>query len=134
MSPTPIRPLSPTRDCSPVHPIIQCSKVVHSKLDVGSEDDEVEMELGREIFHILQGSTLSVSRGPVHTLSDSDAGVKPPSRNQNPLVKDKRFERERDMNSRDRDVEASASFMIDSQCSDGYRSALRFSPQEITVG
>lgn len=91
------------------------------------------MELGREIFHILQGSSLSTSRS-VQNLSDSEAGVKPPSRNQNPLVKDKRFERERDMNTRDRDAEASASFMIDTQCGDVYRSALRFSPQEITVG
>ena len=63
------------RDCSPVHPIIHCSKVEQAKTDAESEDDEVEMELGREIF-----------------------------------------------------------YMIDAQCGDGYRSALRFSPKEITVG
>jgi hypothetical protein len=109
--------------------MIACSNVVQSKMDIGSEDDEVELELGREIFHIMQGSTWSSSFGPVQ-----DPMVKPPSRNQNPLVKDQRFDRERDMITRDRDAEASASFMIDPQYFDGFRTALRFSPQEITVG
>ena len=117
-----------------MHPIIHCSKVEQAKTDAESEDDEVEMELGREIFYILQGSTMTLPCGPAKALSESDTGVKPPSRNQNPLVKDKRFERERDMNTRDRDAETSAFFMIDAQCGDGYRSALRFSPKEITVG
>ena len=113
---------------------MHCSTVKRSELDVGSEDDDVEMELGREIFHILQGSTLSVPSGPIQTLPESYVGVKPPSRNQNPLVKDKIFERERDVSTRDRDAEASASFMVDPQCGDGYRAALRFSPHQITVG
>jgi hypothetical protein len=101
-------------------------------MDIGSEDDEVELELGREIFHIMQGSTWSASCGPCFPVQEPM--VKPPSRNQNPLIKDQRFERERDLIFRDRDAEASASFMIDPQCCDGFRSALRFSPQEITVG
>jgi len=107
-------------------------------VDVGSEDDDVEMELGREIFHILQGSPWSSSFAPSFPsqgLSEQGPVVKPPSRNQNPLIKDTRFERDRDLNLRDRDADASASFfMMDSQCCDGFRGALRFSPHEITVG
>mmetsp|Transcript_22043 Transcript_22043/g.60379 ORF Transcript_22043/g.60379 Transcript_22043/m.60379 type:complete len:118 (-) Transcript_22043:320-673(-) len=108
------------------------------KSDSGSEDDDVEMELGREIFHILQGSKQSSSLfgSNIHLqgMVDTPVLVKPPSRNQNPLIKDQRFEKDSILYHRDMDADASVSFLVETQCCDGFRSALSFQKSEITVG
>ena len=96
------------------------------------------MELGQEIFHILKGE------GPGqmcrdHTMGEWDSvpAVKPPSRNQNPLIKDRLFEPYSSSfgggSSKyraDRDVMASL-VVGTSSCGDGYMKAMFFSPPEI---
>jgi len=47
------------------------------------------MELGQEIFAILQGSPRGSS--VYNTSQNQGADMKPPSRNQNPLIKDQHF-------------------------------------------
>eukprot|EP00961_Rhodomonas_salina_P290671 3927779-Rhodomonas_salina.1 len=59
------------------------------QLPVGMDmcgDFDSDMELGLEIFEILQGSLSNRS-----TVAGHSPGVRPPSRNSNPLLKDQRF-------------------------------------------
>mmetsp|Transcript_8089 Transcript_8089/g.19114 ORF Transcript_8089/g.19114 Transcript_8089/m.19114 type:complete len:128 (-) Transcript_8089:151-534(-) len=100
VSPTPIRPISPSRDEDNVTP----RSLAEDDLYEIEGDD---MDLGLEIFEILQGS---------HSFSSTEQ-MRPPSRNSNPLLKDREFHHTMPV---DRDAMTSTLFF----CGDVERSSL----------
>mmetsp|Transcript_25652 Transcript_25652/g.52272 ORF Transcript_25652/g.52272 Transcript_25652/m.52272 type:complete len:143 (+) Transcript_25652:257-685(+) len=91
ISPTPIRPLSPAK--SPTRD--QADEVMVLEPHMGADqcgEVDGEMELGLEIFEIFRGSAPccpSVYSTPFAVPPVVE--MRPPSRNQNPLIKDQRF-------------------------------------------
>mmetsp|Transcript_7234 Transcript_7234/g.16563 ORF Transcript_7234/g.16563 Transcript_7234/m.16563 type:complete len:127 (-) Transcript_7234:259-639(-) len=89
VSPTPIRPISPAGS-----PIRESQSVNEKQWDYHSKDKMCEdEELGQEILEIFQGSPRSSTvYSNCNAYVDTLPIVKPPSRNQNPLIKDSMFD------------------------------------------
>eukprot|EP00286_Rhodomonas_abbreviata_P023625 CAMPEP_0181316010 /NCGR_PEP_ID=MMETSP1101-20121128/15670_1 /TAXON_ID=46948 /ORGANISM="Rhodomonas abbreviata, Strain Caron Lab Isolate" /LENGTH=152 /DNA_ID=CAMNT_0023423235 /DNA_START=202 /DNA_END=660 /DNA_ORIENTATION=- len=122
VSPTPIRPVSPAGSPSIGRDVVPEERISSRHLETDEEccDYEGEMELGLEIFEIFQSSLPSASVYSNANLQQT-VGMRPPSRNQNPLVKDQVFYGS--TSPVDRDSIASNALLCSSFCGDMMRSS-----------
>lgn len=91
VSPTPIRPHSPAGSPSRDRGETPPKKAAYLESDSPDCEDEAAGEMCQELLEIFQGSPRCAPPGPVDCGMVDLATVQPPSRNQNPLVKDQRF-------------------------------------------
>lgn len=91
VSPTPIRPHSPAGSPSRERGGTPRQKAAFLGCDSPDGDEEATGEMCEELMQIFAGSPRSAPPGPTDCSAGGHGTLQPPSRNQNPLVKDQRF-------------------------------------------
>jgi len=126
VSPTPIRPHSPAGSPNRDWGEGPTPKSAYLGPDYGVCDDEDAGEMCQELMEIFQGSPRCAPAGPVYCGVGERDSMQPPSRNQNPLVKDQRFSNNCGQQS---EKEIFASKLSAALCGEIMRSAVCVSPQ-----